>query len=84
MECPSTLPLLGSLPGFGGPAGCRTEGATEIRLGGRNETGDIGAMVQAPDKSESYVREGEISVELPAQTDEGVYFIGRTRAGSRR
>lgn len=36
-------------------------------------------MAQPSDKSETYVREGEISVELPAQTDAGVYFIGRIR-----
>ena len=36
-------------------------------------------MAQSSDKSEAYVREGEISVELPAQTDAGVYFIGRIR-----
>ena len=36
-------------------------------------------MAQSPEKSEAFVREGEISVELPAQTDAGVYFIGRIR-----
>ena len=36
-------------------------------------------MVQSSEKSEAYVREGEVTVELPAQTDAGVYFIGKIR-----